>query len=340
MPELRQDPVVKRWVIVATERTRRPNEFTDHHNSVPEPKINPFAEGNEDLTPPEIHAVRSTESRANSPGWKLRVIPNKFPVLRIEGTLEKNGDGLYDQMNGIGAHEVLIESPRHDQQFEEQPLEGVASIVDTYRLRVIDLLKDTRFRYVLVFKNFGRDAGATISHPHSQIIATPVIPKVVKEKLAGAQTYYDQKERNIFGDILKQELKDTRRIVYQNAAFVCFCPYASRFPFELCIMPRRQSPDFHAITSDEILQLADVLKVSLLKLQRGLNRPQYNFFIHTAPARYPRKEYWTTLEQDYRWHIEVTPRLTQIAGFEVGTGFHANPVTPEDAAQFLKGVEV
>jgi len=340
MPELRHDPVVGRWVIIATERTRRPNDFAGIHSHPDEPKVNPFTEGNEELTPPEIHAIREPGTKPNGPGWRVRVIPNKFPALRVEGTLDKEGDGIYDRMSGIGAHEVIIETPRHDLQLEEQPLDRVASVVETCRSRMADLLKDIRFRYVLVFKNFGWEAGATISHPHSQIIATPVTPNVVKEKLAGAQAYYEQKDRSIFADILKQELKDGHRIVHQNAGFVCFCPYASRFPFELCIMPRRQLADFHRIEADEVIQLADVLKVALLKLHRGLNQPQYNYLIHTAPARYPKKGYWTTVDQDFRWHIEITPRLTQIAGFEVGTGFFVNPVPPEDAAQFLKGVEV
>jgi UDPglucose--hexose-1-phosphate uridylyltransferase len=340
MPELRLDPLVKRWVIISTERTRRPNEFAIHSNQVVEPKIDPFAEGNESMTPPEIYAIRQPDSKANGPGWKMRVIPNKFPSLRVEGTLEKDGEGIYDRMSGIGAHEVIVETPKSDQQLEEQSIDNIAAIIETYRLRMTDLLKDIRFRYILVFKNFGRDAGATINHPHSQIIATPVTPKVVKEKLLGAQEYFEQKERSIFADVLKQELKDGKRIVYQNAAFVCFAPYASRFPFELCIMPRRQLADFYKIEQQEILQLADILKISLLKLRRGLNQPQYNFIIHTAPARFAKKDYWTTLDQDFRWHIELTPRLTQIAGFEVGTGIYVNTVTPEDAAQFLKEVEV
>jgi UDPglucose--hexose-1-phosphate uridylyltransferase len=340
MPELRQDPVVARWVIIATERTRRPNDFSGPHTHMPEPAVNPFAEGRENLTPPEIYAVRNPGSKPNGPGWKIRVVPNKYPVLRIEGSLEKEGDGMYDHMSGIGAHEVVIETPDYNCQLEEQPIEGVAAVIETYRTRMTDLLKDSRFRYLLVFKNFGMDAGATLGHPHSQIIALPVTPMVVKSKLQGAQAYYERKERNIFADILRQELKDTSRIVYQNGAFVSFCPYASRFPFELCIMPRRQSPDFYRIDPQEILQLADILRVSLLKLRRGLNQPQYNFLIHTAPVRYPKKDYWTTIDQDYRWHIEITPRLTQIAGFEVGTNFYVNPVPPEDAAQFLKDVEV
>jgi UDPglucose--hexose-1-phosphate uridylyltransferase len=340
MPELRKDPIVGRWVIISTERTRRPQDFSEERFKSPEPKINPFAEGNENLTPPEIFALRNPDSRPNTPGWKIRVIPNKFPVLRVEGTLDKEGEGIYDRMNGVGAHEVILETPRFELQLEEQSLEAIGSLVDVYRMRMADLHKDLRLRYVLVFKNFGRDAGAAISHPHSQIVATPVTPKVVNEKLMGAKDYFEHKERSIFNDILKQELKDGGRIVYQNAGFVCFCPYASRFPFELCIMPRRQSADFYKIDPQEILQLADILKNSLLKIRHGLNKPQYNLIIYTAPSRYPKSGYWTTIDQDFRWHIEITPRLTQIAGFEVGTGFYVNPVPPEDAAQFLKGVEV
>jgi UDPglucose--hexose-1-phosphate uridylyltransferase len=268
------------------------------------------------------------------------VVSNRFPVLRIEGSLEKEGEGLYDRISGIGAHEVVIETPRPGQELEEQPLDHVAAVIGLWRARITDLLRDSRFRYVLAFKNRGWQAGATLSHAHSQIIALPVTPKAVKEKLAGAQAYYERKERNIFADILHQELKDGRRIVYQNGGFVCFCPYAARFPFELCVMPRRQCADFHRIGDQELMPLADVLKSSLLRLRAGLNRPQYNVILHTAPARYPKRGYWSTLEQDFRWHLEITPRLTQIAGFEMGTGFYVNPVMPEEAAQFLKDVEV
>lgn len=340
MPELRLDPLVHRWVIIVTERTRRPHDFADHGNHLSESSINPFAEGNEAMTPPEIFAIRPQGGAPNTPGWKLRVIPNRFPVLRVEGNLDKEGDGIYDRMNGVGAHEVVIEHPDPKIQLEEQSIDGIASVVDACRSRIADLSKDVRLRYILVFKNFGRDAGATRSHPHTQIIATPVVPKMIKEKLLSAQEYFDKKERCIFADILNQELKDSKRIVHQNGGFVCYCPYASRFPFELCIMPRRQCPDFHRIEPDEVLQLADILKTALLKLGLGLNKPQYNLLIHTAPSRYPTKGYWDTIEQDFRWHIEILPRLTQITGFEVGTGFYVNPVQPEDAAQFLKNVEI
>ncbi len=340
MPELRKDPIIGRWVIIATERGKRPSDFEAPIIEIPDPARNPFAEGNEHMTPPEIFAFRDPKSRANGPGWQVRVVPNKFPALRIEGDLGKEGQGIYDKMNGIGAHEVVIETPNPALQLEQQPMEGVARVIETYKVRVNDLLRDQRFRYILIFKNFGKQAGASIGHPHSQLIATPVTPKRVKEKLTGAMQYYAYKDRSIFEDMLKQELKEGVRLVYENAGFVAFCPFASRFAFEITIMPRRQSAYFSDIHPDEILLLADVLKASLMKLAKALNQPQDNYIIHTAPARYPHHGYWSTIDQDYRWHIEILPRLTLIAGFEVGTGFYINPTSPEEAAKYLREIPV
>jgi UDPglucose--hexose-1-phosphate uridylyltransferase len=340
MPELRKDPVIGRWVIIATERGKRPGDYEARAVDEPDAAKNPFAEGNEHMTPPEIFAFRDPKSKPNGPGWQVRVVPNKFPVLRIEGDLDKEGQGIYDKMNGIGAHEVVIETPNPTLQLEQQPVEGVARVLETYKVRVTDLLRDQRFRYILIFKNFGRHAGATIGHPHSQLIATPVTPIRVKEKLAGAMQYYAYKDRSIFEDILKQELKEGVRLVYENAGFVAYCPFASRFPFEITIMPRRQSAYYSEIHPDEILLLADILRVSLLKLEKALNQPQYNYIIHSAPARYAHHGYWATIDLDFRWHIEIMPRLTVVAGFEVGTGFYINPTAPEEAAKYLREIPV
>ncbi len=340
MPELRKDPLIGRWVIVSTERGKRPSEFTPTPIEQTDHSKDPFAEGNEHLTPAEIFAFRNPHSKPNGPGWQVRVVPNKFPALRIEGDLGKEGHGMYDQMNGVGAHEVIIETPNPELQLEQQPIEGVARVLETYKMRMSDLLRDTRFRYTLIFKNFGRQAGATLPHPHSQLIATPVTPKRVKEKLIGAMQYFNYKDRSIFEDMLRQELKEGSRIVYENTGFVAFCPFASRFPFEVTILPRRQAAYFYDIHPDEILQLADVMKVTLMKLSKALNQPQYNYIIHTAPVRYPHHGYWATIDQDYRWHIEILPRLTLIAGFEVGTGFYINPTPPEEAAKYLREIPV
>ncbi len=340
MPELRKDPVIGRWVIIATERGKRPSDYASAPVEPVELARDPFAEGNEHLTPPEIFAFRDPKSKPNGPGWQVRVVPNKFPALRIEGELGKEGQGMYDKMNAIGAHEVVIETPNPSLQLEQQPVEGVARVLEAYKVRMVDLLRDTRFRYILIFKNFGKQAGATISHPHSQLIATPVTPKRVKEKLMGAMQYFAYKDRCIFEDILKQELREGQRLVYENAGYVAFCPFASRFPFEITILPRRQTAYFADIYPDEIILLADALKVALQKLAKALNQPQYNFIVHTAPARYAHHGYWTTIDQDFRWHIEILPRLTLIAGFEVGTGFYINPTPPEEAAKYLREIPV
>jgi UDPglucose--hexose-1-phosphate uridylyltransferase len=205
---------------------------------------------------------------------------------------------------------------------------------------MLDLVRDHRFRYILVFKNHGRQAGASLSHSHSQLIATPVTPNHVKDKLDGARQYFNYKDRCIFEDILRQELKEGSRLVYENAGFVAFCPFASRFPFEITLMPRRQTPDYHETQADEMLLLADAMKVVLTKLSKALNQPQYNYILHTAPIRRPRQGYWGTVDADFRWHIEILPRLTLIAGFEVGSGFYINPTPPEEAAKCLREIAV
>lgn len=341
MSELRKDPVVGRWVIIATEPGgQRPTELTLDSDRGFDPAQDPFLEGHERVTPPEIYAVRTAGSVPNGPGWQVRVVPNKFPVLRVEGALDKDAQGIYDCMSGVGAHEIIIETPRHDLPLESQNLEGICHVLETYKVRMMDLMKDNRFRYIMIFKNVGREAGAVLRHPHSQLIALPVTPIQIKEKLNGAKEYFEYRDRNVFEDILRQELREKTRLVYENASFVAFCPYASRFPFELCIMPRRQSPDYHRIEGKETMLLADMLKVTLRKLGQALRGPQYNLILNTAPVRTPQKGYWGTIEHDFRWHIEIVPRLTFMAGFEVGTGFYINPTRPEEAADYLRKVKV
>ncbi|MCX6355262.1 MAG: galactose-1-phosphate uridylyltransferase [Candidatus Aureabacteria bacterium] len=339
MPELRKDPILGRWVIISTERAQRPKDFfTSPEKS--DAKNCPFCGGREGMTPPEIFAVRSNGSRPNSPGWEVRVVPNKFPALRIEGDLDKQGRGVYDRMNGIGAHEVIIETPDHTTCIEMQSRESVAQILEVYKLRLLDLSRDMRFKYILIFRNEGRAAGASLSHPHSQLIATPVTPKRVKEELTGAMEYFNYKDRCIYCDILRQEMEEHTRIVYENEQFVSFCPFASRFPFEIWVLPKKHHVDFHNFPSNEFPILADMMIVTLRKLGKALGHPQYNYILHTGPLRRPRKGYWTTIEQDFHWHIEIMPRLTQIAGFEWGTGFYINPTAPEEAAKYLRQVDL
>jgi UDPglucose--hexose-1-phosphate uridylyltransferase len=342
MPELRHDPIQRRWVIIATERGRRPDDFPRQEESLPG-GFCPFCEGNESKTPPEITAIRKNSNGPNQPGWDVRVVPNKFPALRIEGNLDRKGLGLYDRMNGVGAHEVIIETPIHELNFADAPIDHIERVIWMYRERLQDLLRDTRFKYVLIFKNHGSAAGASLSHPHTQIIATPVTPLTLAEELTSAKEHFQDKERCLFCDIIQQELESGERIVVSDDQFVAMTPFASRFPFEIFLAPRNHHHNFAEISDDMIRQLALMLKEVLLRMKKCLNDPPYNFLIHTIPntrSRARRATYWETIELDFHWHIELIPRLTRIAGFEWGTGFYINPTAPEEAAKYLREVEL
>ena len=339
MPELRKDPVVGRWVIISTERGKRPSDFQSEQVEE-DSGFCPFCEGNEDKTPPEILAYRDSSTQANSPGWDLRVVSNKFPALRIEGEMEKAGVGMYDKMNGIGAHEVIIETPDHHKKFHMHSPNSLARVFEAYKSRLMDLNKDRRFKYILIFKNEGRRAGASLSHPHSQLIATPITPKRVREELEGAKTHYNYRDRCVFCDIIREELSQGYRVIFENDGFIAFCPFASRFPFEIWLLPKRHDPDFQSLNRDEMLGLSEAFIAIMAKLAAALNNPQYNFVLHTGPVRWPRMGYWVTLDYDYHWHIEIMPKLTHVAGFEWGSGFYINPTVPEEAAEFLREVEI
>ncbi len=335
MPELRKDPVIGRWVIISTERSRRPSAYGADLRT-PADTFSPFTSGREGMTPPEIYAVRPAGGAPNTPGWTVRVVPNKFPALEIEGTLDRRGEGLYDKMNGVGAHEVVIEGPDPDQQLADQPVERIQQVLIAWCERMRDLRKDPRLRYAQVFKNHGAGAGATLHHSHSQIIATPIIPRMVQEELDGARRYYELKERCVFADILDQEMAEEngKRIISTTARFVALAPFAPRFPFETWILPRQRRASYHMISDpDEFLDLARILKDTLQRLDAALDRPPYNLVLHTAPLSDDDLPY-------FHWHLEIMPKLTRVAGFEIGSGFYINPTPPEDAAQFLRSIEV
>ena len=327
MPELRKDPVVGRWVIMATERGKRPSDFKSLRDQRKGPPC-AFCAGMEHLTPPEVLAYRDNGSQPNTPGWRVRAVSNKFPALRIEGGPGRRGDGLYDLMNGIGAHEVLIESPDHDRGLADLELHQIEELLWAYRERVLDLARDDRFRYVLIFKNHGAEAGASLEHPHSQLIALPILPLNVQQELRGASDYYSLKERCIFCDIVNQESEDRRRVVFENDDFIAASPFAARFPFELWLIPKTHGSHFeHAATSYP--GFASAIRASLRALKRSLDDPPFNYIIHSAPLLEGQSKH-------YHWHMEITPALTKVAGFEVGTGFYINPVPPENAAEALR----
>ncbi|MCK4856424.1 MAG: galactose-1-phosphate uridylyltransferase [candidate division Zixibacteria bacterium] len=332
MPELRKDPVLERWVIISTERGKRPTDFPtitrrrESHNC-------PFCPGNESLTPPEVLVIRDDGSEPNSPGWRLRVISNKYPALRIEGELRREGEGIFDKMSGIGAHEVIIETPEHQKDLVDLPLERITDVIWAYRERTLDLRNDFRFKYVMLFKNQGQAAGASLEHAHSQLIATPVVPKRVHEKLVGARKYFDYKERCLFCDIISQETKWETRVVCQTEHFVALEPFASRFPFETWVLPLKHDNSFTNITRNQMKDLARMLKIILSKLRQALSDPPYNYSLHTDTLAGAAKDH-------YHWHLEIIPKLTQVAGFEWGTGFYINPVSPEEAAAYLRKTQV
>ena len=335
MAELRKDSVTGRWVIISTDRGKRPTDFSPDVKENKGKQNCPFCVGNEALTPPEIFALRPGGGAKDSPGWKVRVVPNKYPALGIDFPLTKKGIGFYDQMSGFGAHEVIIETTDHEKTIEDLSVEEIQDVITVCQDRIADLHKDVRFRYALLFKNEGPQAGASLSHPHSQLIATPITPKRVKEELAGSEAYFKQKERCIFCDMTAYEKEAGLRIVYENEHFITYCPFASRFPFEMCLLPKQHELNFHE-SREHIRDLAQCLKVTMEKLDNALNHPQYNYVFHTAPNLFERRGYWQTIREDYHWHMEIMPRLTKVAGFEWGTGFYINPTSPEDAAKYLR----
>jgi UDPglucose--hexose-1-phosphate uridylyltransferase len=326
--ELRKDPVTGRWVIISTERRKRPTDFRfESVQTTPDPTC-PFCEGHESMTPAEILSHRSNGSHANAPGWNLRVVPNQFPVLRVEGSLDRQGEGLFDKMSGIGAHEVIIETPRHDVSMATMGDAAVEQVLWAFQERVRDLKQDRRFRYIIIFKNHGSAAGAALDHSHSQLIALPIVPREVRDEVDGAKAHYLNKERCVFCDIIRQETTDRRRLIMETSEMVAVAPYAPRFPFETWILPRRHQAHYEDAHRHEFSALARALGEILRRMNRMLRNPPYNLLIHSAPVG--------EAADYYHWHVEIIPKLTKVAGFEWATGFYLNPTAPEEAAQVLR----
>ena len=328
MSQLRRDPITGRWIIVNYEKLVKPDGF-----SFEKPTKDgltekcPFCPGNEHLTPPEIVAHRKI-GPPNSPGWTIRVVPNKYPALSIKGDLGKSGMGIFDRMNGIGTHEVIVDIPEHMLDIADISDSQSEEVVWSYLGRSTDLKKDSRFKYILIFRNYGQSAGASLAHPHSQLIALPIVPKRVNEELHSSLEYYGYKERCVFCDMVEQELSDKERIVEENEFFIAFCPFVSRFPYETWIIPKNHESHFTSVKKEEVRPLGKILRNAMRRLKKLLNDPPYNYIIHTSPINGFEKEY-------YHWHIEIMPKLVNVAGFEWGSGFYVNPIPPEVAAKNL-----
>src|SRR4030042_1074156 len=338
MYELRKDILLGRWVAVPSE-SKAPSEYDLTINSSKAENSCVLCPGREHEAPPEITSLRSPGIFPANTAWLVRALPSFKPIFQIEGDLGRRGVGIYDSMNSIGANEILIESPLHNVRPEDMGLEQMIRVITLYRDRIADLEKDSRLRYILIYKNSGKNAGEIFSHPISYLMATPVIPKIVKDELDNAKQYYVYKERCIFCDIIKEELRLGERIIFETKHFIAFCPYAAQFPFESWIIPKRHSCAFNEITFEEVEDMGFILMSVLKKLRSIFNEPPYNYFIHTAPNMVPRRNHWHTLGEDFPWHLDIMPRLIMTSGFEWGSGFYILPTSPENAA-YINGSNV
>ena len=336
MPELRQDYATKEWVIIATERAKRPHEFTKGRADPPplperDPHC-PFCPGNEDKTPPEVFAIRNN-TPPDTTGWLVRVIPNKFPALVPDGRPQRSRQGLYLRMDGTGHHEVVIETPEHHKTLGLLTHKQVEDVVQADRARYQALNADPANELVLIFRNQGERAGTSLVHPHSQIVAMPIVPVPIRRQLYEAERHYDALGRCVFCDIIAYELEVKERIVLDSDQFIAFVPYAARGPFEVHILPKTHQASFGELRDEQVSDFAGVLQTVLRKLYFGLKNPDYNFAIITSP-------HYSQGEPHFHWHLRILPRLTTPAGFEMGTGMFINVAVPEENAQFLREVKL
>lgn len=330
MPELRKDPVSRRWVIIATERGKRPTDFVKVAPAVDDTGC-PFCEGRERMTPEEVLAYRRVGSDPNGPGWWTRVVPARNSLLHYKGDIMRQGESIYDRMNTFGVHEIVIESPQHTLDLTTVPPSHFEHVLSAYRDRILEIRKDPRIRHLLIVKNYGKDAGSTFlkQHPHSHILGFPVVPRRVVDKFKGAQKFHSFRERCLWCDMLLQEQKEGTRVILDNKHFLSFAPFAARFPFEATIAPKRHMSRFEELSADELRHLADILRNTLARIFRVLQAPAFNYVFFSAP-------YDPKYDDLFHWHIEIMPRVTGIAGFEWGSGFYINPKSPEESAEALR----
>jgi len=327
MGELRRDPVVNRWVIIDSERADREALF-QMELCAPIPASEcPFCPGRE-AEDDETFALGRPGRAANEPGWWLRVIPDKYPILRKEGTVERRSEGIFDLMSAVGIHEVVVETPEHHKGWPELDDLQVEQILSTYRTRSLDLRQDNRLRQLVVVKNHGRAVSA-FQHPHSLLIALPTVPKGVEEEVQGATYHFRETKRCIYCDVIEQEVQMRKRVIQYSARFVALAPFASRFPCEVWVLPTQHAADYGTTADDALRELARLLKAVLSRLEEIIQNFSCSIILHTAPLH-------QDLRAIYHWHLELLPKITKVAGFEWGTGFFINPIPPEEAASRLK----
>ncbi|MEW6557580.1 MAG: galactose-1-phosphate uridylyltransferase [Elusimicrobiota bacterium] len=332
MTEIRQNLVTKEWVVIATERAKRPEDFKKKEKqkvNLPEYESTcPFCPGNEATMSPEETLRIDRNGR-----WQVRIIPNKFPALSKTGERIRTVDGIKRRITGVGLHEVVIETPRHNTTTALLPLDDVCDIIKSYKARYNEIAIDKRIEMIIIFKNHGEAAGTSLLHPHSQIVATPVVPSQVRDRFNDAQKYFDENLECVFCKILSEELKDGSRIVLETKHFVSFIPYAALSPFHLWIYPKRHYSSFGDISKDEISDFAFNLQTTLKKYYYGLDNPDFNYVIRSSPTDLKELDF-------FHWYLSIVPRLTKAAGFELGSGMFINTSLPENDAKFLREIKV
>ena len=333
MSELRQNMATKQWVIIATERARRPEEFVDrshrpHAETMPAHDAScPFCPGNEEG--PDMEFLRLPQGNEH---WLVRVVRNKFPALRQDGQTMRQFDGVHRSINGVGYHEVVIESRAHNISPALAPVEDVSRILMAFQMRGVVMALDDRIEHVIYFKNHGVRAGTSLLHPHSQIIGLPMVPYDVRTRDEEARRYFDDTGSCVYCDMLKDELKDRRRVIAENDDFVAFLPYAALSPFHIWIMPREHQSSFLMVSPISIDRLAEMARFLLRKVYYGLNDPDYNIVLRSAPVK-------AWYADHLHWYVTLIPRVTQTAGFELGSGMYINTALPEESAAFLRSIE-
>lgn len=340
MSQLRKDIISGRWVIVSSERSKRPDDFRPAQPAeakTPEARgFCPFCAGNESKTPPEVFALRADGTRPDEPGWRVRVVPNKFPALNRGPAPARRDNGLFTWMDGVGVHEVVIENPDHDLELADLPVDHIRAVLKVFQDRIRSIEEDLHYEYVQIFKNKGKEAGASLSHPHSQIVATPIVPKRIKEEIYGAGRLQRRYKECIFCRIIREETESKERMVFRNDHVCVKVPFAARFPFEMRVLPLRHDAYFSRIRDEELDGLAAALKTVLGRFKAILADPPFNLIIHQGPNPAAHNHSEVDVEKAFHWHMEIIPVLTRVAGFEWGTGFYINPVAPETAALYLR----
>jgi len=331
--ELRQDPTTEEWVIIARERVKRPNDFVRQQPKRELPDFSsscPFCPGNESMTPPQTLLYQKQDGN----GWQVRAFANKFAALSPGGRTTRNmKEGFFTEMKGVGVHEVIVETPLHNRSLALMGEGEILKVLNAYQERYNKLSRQQFAKLVIIFKNHGILAGTSLEHPHSQMVVTPVVPKHIRLRHEVAIRYYDKNGRCLYSDLVRHELKSGKRIVMDTENFVAFHPFASQRPFETWILPKKRQASFGSVSDEDLGNLAHILRINLVKLYRGLNDPDFNYVIDTAPVGDENEPY-------YMWHMRIIPRLTEVAGFEIGSGMYINTAVPEERAQFMRNLDI